>query len=107
MNNRHFLMLATLEGLVMASAVIRLAIPGLGIDLGDQRQILWLALTLSIAGASVAHFVLRTARLRAKTAAGEQVEEDHKQILAVSLAILAAAGLLSLAGPQAFARLLG
>ncbi len=107
MNNRHLLTLAALEGLVMASAVIRVAIPGLGIDFEDQRQIIWLALTLFIAASSVAHFVVRTARLGPKVAAGEPVEDDRKQILTVSLAILAAAGLLSLAGPQAFARLLG
>ncbi|MDP2272908.1 MAG: hypothetical protein Q8N23_26990 [Archangium sp.] len=104
---RHLLTLAALEGLVMASAVLRLAIPGLGIDFADQRQIIWLVLTLFIAASSVAYFVMRTARLGPKVAAGEQVEDERKQILTVSLAILAAAGLLSLAGPQAFARLVG
>lgn len=107
MNNRHLLTLAALEGLVMASAVIRVAIPGLGIDLSFQRQVLWLAVTLFIAATSIVHFIVRNARLGVRAAAGEQVDDDRRHILTVSLAILAGAGLLSLAGPGAFARLLG
>ncbi|MDP1822818.1 MAG: hypothetical protein Q8L48_06240 [Archangium sp.] len=104
---RHLLILAVLEGVVMFSAIIRIAIPGLGIDFSRQPQLIWFLATMFLSASALSQYVVRAGRLGPRLKAGEQVEEERKQILVISLAILAAAGLLSLAGPQAFEQLLG
>lgn len=104
-NKNQLVILAMLEGLVMFSAVGRIAIPGLGLDLANRAHLIWLVVTLMLAGGSVAHFVVRNAALKAREP-GQSVEEDRKQIFIVSLAILAGAAMLSVAGPHSVARLL-
>lgn len=104
---RHLIILGVLEGLVMFSAIIRIAIPGLGIDFGRQPQLFWFLATMFLAASALSQYVLRSARLAPRVQAGEPVDDERKQMLTVSLAILAAAGLLSLAGPQAFEQLFG
>jgi hypothetical protein len=104
---KHLVVLSVLEGLVMFSAIIRVAIPGMGIDFSSQPQLIWFVATLFLSASSVAHYVVRASALGPRIKAGEQVEEDQKQILSISLALLGLAFLLSLAGPGAFQQLFG
>lgn len=105
---RHLVILALLEGAVMFSAVLRMVIPELGgVDFSRPPQLAWFVGTLLIAAGSMSHYVLRAASLRQKILAGENVDEDRRQLLTISIAVLIAAALLSLAGPQAAERLLG
>ena len=106
MNKNHFFTIAALEGLVMFSAAIRVAFPP-GLDLGDKPTLAWFVATMLLAASAVTHFVLRNARLAPRVKAGEDVEEDRKQIAVISLAIVVAAGLLSAAGPAMFKELMG
>lgn len=102
---KSLVILATLEGLVMASAVLRVALTR--VDLTSPPRMIWFAVTLFLAAAALAHFVVRSAALGPRIKAGEAVEEDQKQLFTISLALLVAAALLSLAGPDAVQRLLG
>ena len=105
---KHLLILALLEGAVMFSAVLRVMLPELGgIDFSRPPQLAWFVGTMLIAASSLSHYVLRAAALRSRIQAGENVEEDRRQLLLISIALLVAAALLSLAGPQAVERLLG
>jgi hypothetical protein len=105
--HRHLVILGALEGLVMFSAIIRIAIPGLSIDFSRQPQLIWFLATMFISASALSQYVVRVGRLAPRIKAGDQVDDERRQILTISLAILAAAGLLSLAGPQAFEQLLG
>ncbi len=102
----NLLILGSLEGLVMFSAIIRIAFPG-SLDLARTAHVGWLMATLLISAAGLAHYVVRSARLGVKIAAGEAQEDDRKQVFILSVAIEVAAGLLSAAGPHAVERLLG
>jgi hypothetical protein len=105
---RNLVTLAVLEGFVIMSAVMRFAFPELGgVDLSRPPQLAWFVGVTVLAGAAVAHFVVRSARLGARVKAGENVDDDVKQVMALSVAILGFAGLISLAGPQTFERFLG
>lgn len=103
---RHLIILGVLEGVVMFSAVGRMAIPGLGLDLTQKPQLIWLVATLLLSASGASHYALRATPLMARLK-GEQLESELKPILALSLAMVGLAGLLSLAGPQAFERLFG
>jgi hypothetical protein len=104
---RNLVILAVLEGLVMFSAIVRMVIPGLGIDFGKQPHLIWFVLTMMLSGSAVAHYVIRSMPLQARLRAEEPVEDDLKQILGLSLALVGLAAMVSLAGPQLFERLLG
>jgi hypothetical protein len=71
LNSKHLVMVALLEAIVMASAVLRMALPDFGFDLNSPPHLVWLVVTLTL-----------------------------------SIAIVVAAGLLSLAGPSLFVKVL-
>ena len=102
---RSLLILAAIEGLVIASAVIRVALTG--VDLSTTPRLIWLGGTVMLAAAALAQFVVRSAGLQARIKAGVAVEEERKQYFTISMALLVGAALLSLAGPEAVQRLLG
>ncbi len=102
---KNLVILAVIEGLVMASAGLRVAL--FGVDLEKPAQLGWFLGTVMLAGASLAHYVVRIGALQPRIRAGDAVEDEQKQIFTVSIAILVAAALLSLAGPEAVQRLLG
>lgn len=104
---RHLLLLAVLEGLVIFSAVIRLAIPGLGIDFSQPPQLAWFIAVVLIAGGAVAQYVIRASVLMPRIRAGDPVEGELKQVLGVSIAMVGLAALVSVAGPSLFQRLAG
>lgn len=104
-NSKHLMILAGLEGLVMASAVLRIVLPG-GLDFAHPPTLAWFVATMILAASSITHFVLRSSMLGARMKAGENVEEDRKQIMTISVAIVVGAAMLSLAGPSLFAELM-
>lgn len=104
---KHLIVLSILESAVVFSALIRIAIPGMGIDFSSQPQLIWFVATMFLSAASVAQYVVRAAALAPKLKAGEPVDEDQKQILSISLALLGLAFLLSLSGPGVFQLLFG
>lgn len=103
---KNLVVLGLAEGVVMISAVIRFAFPGL-LDLARPPHLAWFVGTVMLAGAGIAQYVLRSSLLMPRVRAGEKVEDDLRQIMAVSLAIIGLAGLISLAGPQLVERLIG
>ena len=104
---KHLIILSILEGAVSFSAIIRIAIPGMGIDFSSQPQLIWFVAIMFLSAAAVAQYVVRATALASKIKAGEPVEEDQRQILSISLALLGLAFLLSLWGPGAFQPLFG
>lgn len=107
-HTRNILTLAVLEGLVLMSAVMRFVFPELGgLDLSRPPQLIWFVGVIMLAGASVALYVVRAMPVLQRQRLGERVEDDFKQLLGISVSVLALAGLLSLLGPQTFERLLG
>lgn len=107
MRTRHIVILGMLEGLVICSAVLRMVIPSLGLDLSKQPHLIWFIATMLVAGAAVSHYVLRAALLMPRVRAGEQVDDELKQILGISVSLVGLAALVSLAGPALFERFLG
>lgn len=105
-NNKHLVILAVLEGLVMASTVLRIVLPG-GLDFENPPTLAWFVTTLIVAASSITHFVLRTSMLGPRVKAGENVEDDRKQIFIISIAIVIGAAMLSAAGPAVFMKLMG
>ena len=103
-NTKQLVVLAALEGLVMMSAVLRTVMPG-GLDFSDQPTLIWFVAVMMVAGASITHFVLRNSMLAPRVKAGENVDDDRKQIFIISIAIVIGAGLLSAAGPSSFEKL--
>ncbi len=79
----------------------------LSFTFATNAHLVWFVATLMLASSSVALFVVRTARLKASQAAGEPVEDDEKQTLAFSIALIGLAFLSAIAGVPLFERLLG
>lgn len=104
---KDLVILAVIESTVMFSAIIRLTLGGSGFDLSRQPQLIWFVGVMVLSAAGLAHYVVRASALQPRIKAGENVEDDRKQLFTISIAVLAAAALLSLAGPQALERLLG
>ncbi|MFZ5445923.1 MAG: hypothetical protein ACOZQL_38375 [Myxococcota bacterium] len=102
---KNLVFLGVAEGLVMLSAVLRLVIGGL--DLGRPPQLVWFVAVVMLAGAGIAQYVVRATLLLPRLRAGERIDDELRQLLAMSLAIIGLAGLLSLVGPQPFERLMG
>jgi len=102
---KSLVILAVIEGIVIASAALRVGLTG--VDLSATPHLIWFIGTITLAAAGLAQFVVRAAALQPRIKAGEPVEEDRKQIFTVSIALLVAAALLSLAGPDAVQKLLG
>ena len=90
----------------MVSAVLRTLMPG-GLDFSHQPTLFWFVAVMVIGGSSITHFVLRNSMLAPRVKAGENVDDDRKQIFVISIAIVIGAGMLSAAGPNAFVKLLG
>lgn len=104
---KNLVLLGLTEGVVMMSAVIRFVIPGLGVDLARPPHLAWFVGTVMLAGAGIAQYVVRSSLLLPRLRAGEKVDDELRQVMAVSLAIIGLAGLISLAGPQLIERLMG
>lgn len=104
---KNLIILALVEGAVVMSAVLRMVIPGLGLDLERPPQLAWFVVVVVLAGAGIAQYVVRSSLLLPRARAGERIDDELRQIMAMSLAIIGLAGLVSLAGPQPFERLLG
>ena len=104
---KHLIIVAVLESLVISSAVLRFALPGAGVDLSAPPQLAWFIVTLVLSSTAVSHFVVRSSLLSKKIKEGENVNDERGHILSVSIAIVAGAGLLSLAGPSSFVQLFG
>lgn len=107
-HTRNIVTLAVLEGMVLMSASMRFAFPELGgVDLSRTAHLVWFAGVVLLAGGAVALYVVRAATLAPRIRAGEKVDEELKQLLAMSVALLGFSGLVSFAGPQLFERFLG
>ncbi len=104
--SKQLVVVAALEGVVMASAVLRTVFPG-GLDFSNQATLFWFVAVMLIRGSSITHFVLRNSMLAPRVRAGENVDDDRKQIFIISIAIVIGAGMLSAAGPHAFEKLMG
>lgn len=104
---RNILVLAVLEGLVLTGAVLRLVLSDGGPDFSQRGTLAWFVAVVLVAGLGVTQYVLRSAMLAPRLKAGERVDDELKQILGVSVALIALAGLVVLAGPGAVAAFLG
>jgi predicted histidine transporter YuiF (NhaC family) len=103
---RHLLTLAVAEGLVIASAVLRLALFPAQVQLDRHVHLAWLVGTILLASSGLSAFVVRSTALNRQEKDGADVTDDRKQVLSFSLAIIGLAALVSLIGPGAFERLL-
>jgi hypothetical protein len=107
-HTRNIITLAVLEGLVLMSASMRFAFPELGgVDLSRTAHLVWFVGVVLLAGGAVALYVIRSAALAPRLQAGERLDDELKQLLAMSVAVLGFSGLVSFAGPQLFERFLG
>jgi len=107
-HSRNIVTLAVLEGLVLMSASMRFAFPELGgVDLSRPAHLAWFAGVVVLAGGAVALYVIRSAALAPRLRAGEKLDDEMKQLLAMSVAVLGLSGLVSLAGPHLVERLFG
>lgn len=104
---RNILVLAVLEGLVMTGAIVRLVLSETGLDLAQPGVLPWFIGVVVVAGLGVTQYVLRSAMLMPRIRAGERVDDELKQVLGVSVAIIVLAGLVVLAGPGVIAGFLG
>lgn len=104
---RNIVVLAVLEGLVMTGAISRLMLSDGGLDLSRPGVLPWFIGVVMVAGLGVSQYVLRSAMLMPRVRAGERVDDELKQVLGVSVALIALAGLVVLAGPGAVAGFLG
>lgn len=100
---RQFVVLAGLEGLVVLSAVARIVLGA--VDLERPAHLGWLLATLLTAGSALALFVVRAIAVERR--GGPDAGDARRQTLALALSVLVLAGLLSAAGPELVAGLLG
>ena len=103
---RNIVVLGVLEGLVIIGAMLRLMFSSGGFDLSKQPTLIWFGGVMVVAGMSVSQYVMRSAMLMPRIRAGDRVDDELKQILGVSVAIIALAGLLAGAGPDLVAQVL-
>lgn len=102
---RYLPILAVLESSALVATVWRFST--LGFAFANTAQLVWFIVTLMLASSSVALFVVRATQLKAKQAAGEPVDDEQKQALGFSIALIGLAILSAIAGVPLFERLLG
>lgn len=101
---RNIVVLAVLEGVVMMGAIFRMMLSEAGIDLSKQPTLIWFVGVMLLAGLGVSQYVVRSSLLAPRIRAGDRVDDELKQVLGVSVAIIALAGLFVAAGPGLVAR---
>lgn len=106
-NPMHLVALGCLEGVVAIAVVLRnIVVPG-SVHLERTSHLAWFVGALLLGSFGITHFVLRSAPLGRRAAAGEDVSDARKQVFVISIAIIVGALLVALVGPDLFQRALG
>ncbi|MEW5740247.1 MAG: hypothetical protein AB1938_15045 [Myxococcota bacterium] len=96
----HLVAVGMLEGVVLMIAVGRgVAVPG-SVDFSKPAHLAWFVLTVVLAGLAPASFVLRSLAVRRREVEGQAEEGERRQVLVLSLALLAPALAVAIAGPR-------
>lgn len=95
----HLMAVSFGEMLVVTAAVLRLVLRPGSVDLSKTAHVVWLAACFVLAGLAPAAFVIRSTMLTKRERDGEDVADDRKQVLVMSLALLLPPAVIAFAGP--------
>lgn len=95
----HLLAVSFGEMLVVLAAVLRLVVVPGSVDFAKTAHVAWFGACFALAGLAPATFVIRSSMLSKRERAGEDVADERKQVLVMSLALLLPPAVIAFAGP--------
>lgn len=95
----HLMAVSFGEMLVVMAAVLRIVVSPGSVDFAKTAHVVWLAACFVLAGLAPATFVIRSSMLSKRERDGEDVADERKQVLLMSMGLLVPAGIVAFAGP--------
>lgn len=95
----HLMAVSFGEMVVVMAAVLRMVLVPGAVDLSKTAHVAWLAACFVLAGLAPATFVIRSSMLTKRERDGEDVSDERKQVLVMSLALLLPPAIIAFAGP--------